>query len=190
MAPAAGRTPPVAGAAGGHDPEQFADRLWEEAPAGMRLSRFSPGTVPGQYQDAFTDSTAWRAGIDLSHLPGPMQRELAWCVFRVIGLGWKIATPALSMLARRLGEVIAGLGGHQAPVSLTGLPAEAWLREIALAKRPAHRAAAAQHLVHPALARDAAAFPSAAGRRRRRAALVAARDVDPRRGRADPGAPA
>ena len=135
MAPAAGRTPPVAGAAGGHDPEQFADRLWEEAPAGMRLSRFSPGTVPGQYQDAFTDSTAWRAGIDLSHLPGPMQRELAWCVFRVIGLGWKIATPALSMLARRLGEVIAGLGGHQAPVSLTGLPAEAWLREIALAER-------------------------------------------------------
>jgi integrase len=132
-APAAGRTPPVAGA-GDHDPGQFADGLWQEVPAGLRLSRFCPATVPDQYRGAFTNSTAWRAGIDLSHLPGPMQRELAWCMFRVIGLGWKISTPALSMLARRLGEVIAGLSGHQAPVSLTGLPADAWLREILLAK--------------------------------------------------------
>ena len=38
------------------------------------------------------------------------------------------------MLARRLGEVTADLGAR-APASLTGLPAEAWLREISLAVR-------------------------------------------------------
>jgi integrase len=112
--------------------EQAAGRLWAAIPAGMRLSRFHASTVPDKYRDAFVDSSAWRAGIDLSGLPAPMRRELAWCVFRIIELGGKVPTPALGMLARRLSEVIAGLG-VEAPASLTGLPAETWLREISLA---------------------------------------------------------
>ena len=132
-APAAGL--PAAAVAGGGDPGQLADRLWASMPDEMRLSRFCLSTVPVLHRDAFSNSTAWRAGIDLSCLPGPMQRELAWCVFRVIGLGWTIRTSLLSMLIRRLGEVIADLGGQQAPSSLTGLPADVWLREISLAVR-------------------------------------------------------
>ena len=111
---------------------QIADRLWAAIPAGMRLSRFHALTVPDQYRDAFVSSSAWRAGIDLSGLPAPMRRELAWCVFRIIDLGGKVPTPSLGMLARRLSEVIADLG-PEAPSSLTGLPAETWLREISLA---------------------------------------------------------
>jgi integrase len=112
--------------------EQVADRLWAEIHAGMRLSRFHASTVPDQYRNAFVNSSAWRAGIDLSALPAPMRRELAWCVFRIIELGGKVPTPALGMLGRRLSEVIADLGA-EAPSSLTGLPAETWLREISLA---------------------------------------------------------
>ncbi|MGH3406038.1 MAG: hypothetical protein ACRDRJ_26595 [Streptosporangiaceae bacterium] len=119
-------------AARGHEQEQLADRLWAAIPAGMQLSRFCAPDVPDQYRDAFVDSTAWRAGISFSGLPAPMRRELAWCVFRVIELGGKIPTPVLGMLARRLGEVTADLDG-QAPASLTGLSADAWLREISLA---------------------------------------------------------
>ena len=111
---------------------QAAGRLWAVIPAGMRLSRFHASTVPDQYRNAFVDSSDWRAGIDLSGLPEPMRRELAWCVFRIIELGGKVRTPALGMLVRRLGEVIADLGAG-APSSLTGLPAETWLREISLA---------------------------------------------------------
>ena len=111
--------------------EQAADQLWAMIPAGMRLSRFHASTVPDQYRNAFVNSSAWRAGIDLSGLPAPMRRELAWCVFRIIELGGKVPTPLLGMLARRLSEVIADLGAG-APSSLTGLPAETWLREISL----------------------------------------------------------
>src|ERR1017187_6618529 len=103
---------------------QIADRLWAAIPAGMRLSRFHALTVPDQYRDAFVRSSAWRAGIDLSGLPAPMRRELAWCVFRIIDLGGKVPTPSLGMLARRLSEVIADLGA-EAPSSLTGLGRDA-----------------------------------------------------------------
>jgi integrase len=111
---------------------QIAGRLWAAIPAGMRLSRFHASTVPDQYRDAFVSSSAWRAGIDLSGLPAPMRRELAWCVFRIIDLGGKVPTPLLGMLVRRLSEVIADLGA-EAPSSLMALPAETWLREISLA---------------------------------------------------------
>src|SRR6266542_2433509 len=111
---------------------QVADRLWAATPAGMRLSRFHASTVPDQYRNAFVNSSDWRAGIDLSGLPARMRRELAWCVFQIIELGGKVPTPTLGMLARRLSEVIADLGA-EAPASLTGLPAETWLREISLA---------------------------------------------------------
>src|SRR6266536_1687068 len=85
----------------------------------MRLSRFAPDTVPPQYAGAFCHDGTWRAGLDLSHLPEPMRRELAWCVFRIIEPGGTVPSPGLSMLVRRLGEVIADRPG-QAPISLLG----------------------------------------------------------------------
>ena len=96
---------------------QALEDLWAAVPEAMRLSRFAESTVAPQYAGAFCHDGTWRAGVDLSQLPDPMRREVAWCVFRIIELGGKISTPALSMLVRRLGEVIADRGGRRFPCS-------------------------------------------------------------------------
>jgi hypothetical protein len=104
--------------------------LWAAVPEPMRLSRFAESTVPSQYAGAFCHDGTWRAGVDLSHLPELMRREVVWCVFRIIELGGKIPTPSLSMLVRRVGEVIADRAG-QAPVSLMELSGRDWCQAIA-----------------------------------------------------------
>ena len=101
----------------------------------MRLSCFAESNVPPEYAGAFCHDGTWRAGVDLSQLPAPMRGELAWCVFRIIELGGKIPTPGLSMLVRRLGEVIADRAGR-APASLLGLPVRDWCQQI---QRAVHR---------------------------------------------------
>jgi integrase len=103
--------------------------LWAMVPEPMRLTCFAESTVPARYAGAFCHDGTWRAGVDLSALPQSMRRELAWCVFRIIELGGKIATPGLSMLVRRLGEVVADRGA-QAPASLLGLSGRDWCQQI------------------------------------------------------------
>jgi integrase len=110
------------------DPQAL-EALWAAVPGQMQLSRFAEGTVPPQYAGAFCHDGTWRAGVDLSHLPEPMRREVGWCIFRIIELGGTIPTPALSMLVRRLGEVIADHAG-QALVSLLGMPGLDWCQQI------------------------------------------------------------
>ena len=56
-------------------------------------------------------------------------------MFRIIELGGKIPTPGLSMLVRRLGEVIADRAGR-APASLLGLSVRQWCQQI---QRVVHR---------------------------------------------------
>ena len=114
---------------------QALEELWAAVPEAMRLSRFAESSVPAQYAGAFCHDGTWRAGVDLSCLPEPMRREVAWCVFRIIELGGKIPTPALSMLVRRLGEVLADRAG-QAPASLLGLSGRDWCQHI---QHAAHR---------------------------------------------------
>jgi integrase len=103
--------------------------LWAAVPEQMRLSRFTESTVPPQYAGAFCHAGTWQAGVDLSALPEPMRREVAWCVFRIIELGGTIPVPGLSMLVRRLGEVIADRAG-QGPASLLGMPGPDWCQQI------------------------------------------------------------
>jgi integrase len=95
----------------------------------MRLSCFAESTVPAQYAGAFCHDGTWRAGVDLSVLPQPMRREVAWCVFRIIEMGGKIPTPGLSMVVRRLGEVLTDRAGV-VPDSLLGLPDRDWCQQI------------------------------------------------------------
>jgi integrase len=124
----------VEAARGRCDPRALED-LWAAVPEPMRLSRFAESSVPPEYAGAFCHDGTWRAGVDLSQLPEPMRREVAWCVFRIIWLGGKIPTPGLSMLVRRLGEVIADRGGR-APVSLLGLSVPQWCQQF---QRVVHR---------------------------------------------------
>jgi integrase len=124
------------------DPTALQD-LWAGVPQPMRLTCFAESTVPAQYAGAFCHDGTWRAGVDLSALPEPMRREVVWCVFRIIELGGKIPTPGLSMLVRRLAEVLTDRGGR-APVSLLGLSERDWCQQI-------------QHAVHRRTARLPAA---------------------------------
>jgi integrase len=109
--------------------------LWATMPEPMRLSRYGESTVPADYAGAFCHDATWRAGIDIGGLPEPMRRELAWCVFRIVELGGKIATPGLSMLVHRLGEVIADHAGQRL-ASLLDLSVRDWCQQI---QHAAHR---------------------------------------------------
>jgi integrase len=124
----------VEAARGRCDPRVF-EGLWASVPESMRLSCLAESTVPAEFAGAFCHDGTWRAGVDLSRLPEPMRREVVWCVFRIIELGGKIATPGLSMLVRRLGEVIADQGGR-APASLLALSVPQWCQQI---QRVVHR---------------------------------------------------
>ncbi len=105
------------------------DQLWAAVPEPMRLSRFAASTVPADYAAAFCHDRTWQAGIDLGALPEPMRRELAWCMFRIIEMGGKIATPGVSILVRRLAEVVADRGAR-APASLLDLSVREWCQQI------------------------------------------------------------
>jgi len=107
-------------------------RLWASVPPGMRLSGLSPGTVPEHYRGGFAGGGKSSPVVEVSALPGPMRREVTWCVFRVIELGGRVQMPGTVMLVRRLTEITADRGGG-APRSLMDLPARAWLQEIPLA---------------------------------------------------------
>jgi integrase len=106
--------------------------LWETVPIGMRLTYFSPDTVPGEYRGGLGEKRGRRTGLDLSALPEPMRTELAWCVFRIIDQGGRVDIGHMRMLVRRLSEVISDLGSG-VPVSLTGLPARDWEHQMARA---------------------------------------------------------
>jgi integrase len=119
-------------AAGGGYDARVLDQLWAAVPPEMRRARVSAATVPGRYQGALAEADGSRSVLNLGSLPGPMRRELSWCVFRIAELGGKVHMPGAAMLVRRLADVIADLG-TRAPYSLMDMPARAWLREIPLA---------------------------------------------------------
>lgn len=119
-------------AAGSRHDAAVLERLWSSVPPGMRLPRLSADTVPELYRGGFAEGGRDRTVIDVSGLPGPMRREVTWCVFRVIELGGRIQVPGAAMLVRRLTEITAGRGAG-ASCSLTDLTARAWLQQIPLA---------------------------------------------------------
>ena len=103
---------------------------------------FAESSVPAEYAGAFCHDGPWRAGVDLSPLPEPMRREVAWCVFRIIELGGKIdVTHMRACWLRRLGEVIADRGGR-APASLLGLSPRGVVPTDPACGAPPQRAAA------------------------------------------------
>lgn len=116
-------------AAGACDPARL-EELWQAMPADMRTSLFTIDAFPDRYQGALAGSGS-RRDLDLSALPEMMQREIAWCVFRLAERGGVVRADGMTALARRLAEAIADAGPH-APASLLAWPASRWLHEIAL----------------------------------------------------------
>ena len=120
-----------AGTAVGYRPAVL-QALWNAVPAGMRLTYVDVDAVPEEYRGGLGQRRGRAAGIDLSALPAPIRRELAWCLFRIIEQGGKVDVTHTRMLARRLGEAIADLG-PSAPDSLTVLSTREWCQQISLA---------------------------------------------------------
>jgi hypothetical protein len=68
--------------------------LWQQVPAELRLTEFSPRTLPDHpaFRWRLGCRPEWR-GFDLQPLPEPMQRDFAYCVWRVIDSGLTITAP-------------------------------------------------------------------------------------------------
>jgi integrase len=108
--------------------------LWETVPAGMRLTYFSRDTVPAQYRGGLGQRRGRPLGVDLSRLPEPMRKELAWCIYRIIEQGGKVDVTHTRMLARWLADTVSDLGSR-APKSLAELSARDWQHQMALSVR-------------------------------------------------------
>src|SRR5215207_1089240 len=96
--------------------------LWEAIPAEMRLLRFTRGSVAPRYRSGFAWQRDHPGGLSFEGLPTPLARELAWCVFGIIDRGGVVVPSDMSVLVRRLNDVVADLGPAAAPPSLVGLP--------------------------------------------------------------------
>jgi hypothetical protein len=68
--------------------------LWQQVPVELRLTEFSPRTLPDHpaFRWRLGCRPEWR-GFDLGPLPEPMQRDFTYCLWRVIDSGLTITTP-------------------------------------------------------------------------------------------------
>jgi hypothetical protein len=106
----------VEAARGRCDPRALED-LWADMPEPMRLSCFAESSVPPEFAGAFCHDGTWRAGVDVSQLPEPMRREVAWCVFRIIELGGVEHAGAPARAEQGLHEIIR----RNEPITFRGL---------------------------------------------------------------------
>jgi integrase len=128
------RRPSTAGSADAGTLGTALSALWETVPTGMRLTYFSRDTVPAQYRDGLGQRRGRPLGVDLSGLPEPIHKELAWCIFRIIELGGKVDVTHTRMLARWLADTVSDLGSR-APQSLAELSTRDWQQQMALSVR-------------------------------------------------------
>jgi integrase len=68
--------------------------LWQQVPPELRLTEFSPRTLPDHpaFRWRMGRRPEWR-GFDLGPLPEPMQRDFAYCLWRVVDSGLTITAP-------------------------------------------------------------------------------------------------
>jgi integrase len=74
--------------------EERNQALWQQVPAELRLTEFSPQTLPDHpaFRWRLGCRPEWR-GFDLGPLPEPMQLDFTYCLWRVIDSGLTITTP-------------------------------------------------------------------------------------------------
>jgi hypothetical protein len=105
---------------------------WQQVPAELRLTEFSPRTLPDH--PAFR----WRLGcrpewwgFDLGPLPEPIQRDFAYCLWRVIDSGLTITAPYALLVnwLIRLTEDLR-LVEHSRLRSLIDRPVSDWEHEL------------------------------------------------------------
>ncbi|HET6864937.1 MAG TPA: tyrosine-type recombinase/integrase [Solirubrobacteraceae bacterium] len=106
--------------------------LWQQVPAELRLTEFSPCTLPDHpaFRWRLGCRPEWR-GFDLGPLPEPMQRDFAYCLWRVIDSGLTITAPYARLVnwLIRLAEDLR-LAGRPPLRSLIDRPASDWEHEL------------------------------------------------------------
>jgi integrase len=107
------------------------DAMWDTVPAALRPAGISLDGLPAEYAGAFTRSRTHGFTIDLTGLPQTLQRELSWCMFRIIGRGGKVTVGNMAIFTRWLGVIIED--SPPAVHSLTDLGPGEWLRRFPLA---------------------------------------------------------
>jgi integrase len=107
------------------------DAMWDTVPAALRPAGISLDGLPAEYAGAFTRSRTHGFTIDLTGLPQTLQRELSWCMFRIIGRGGKVTVGNMAIFTRWLGVIIED--SLPAVHSLTDLGPGEWLRRFPLA---------------------------------------------------------
>ena len=106
--------------------------IFKQVPLDLRLTDFSPRTLPDHpaFHWRLEGRAKWR-GFDLGALPEPMQRDFAYCLWRVIDSGLTITSPyalLINWFARLVEE--ASVAGQPPLRSLIDSPASHWEHEL------------------------------------------------------------
>jgi len=92
--------------AGSYLPEVL-DGLWAAVPEQFRTVQLLSSDLCAEDMSGFSLHTNARGfRLRFCQLPPPMDRELAWCCWRIIELGGRVTVPALQSLIRWLASTI------------------------------------------------------------------------------------
>ena len=106
--------------------------IFEQVPAELRLTEFSSRTLPDHpaFHWRLEGRATWR-GFDLGPLPEPMQRDFAYCLWRVIDSGLQITAPYGHLIKWFIRLVEETRGAGRPPLrSLIDSSVSDWEREL------------------------------------------------------------
>jgi integrase len=106
--------------------------VFEQVPAELRLTEFSPRTLPEHpaFHWRLEGRATWR-GFDLDGLPEPMQRDFTYCLWRVIDSGLQVTPPYGHLIKWFIRLVEEARAGGRPPLrSLIDHSASEWEREL------------------------------------------------------------
>jgi integrase len=106
--------------------------IFEQVPPELRLTEFSSRTLPDHpaFHWRLEGRATWR-GFDLGPLPEPMQRDFAYCLWRVIDSGLQITAPYGHLIKWFIRLVEETRGAGRPPLrSLIDRSVSDWEREL------------------------------------------------------------
>ena len=106
--------------------------IFEQVPPELRLTEFSSRTLPDHpaFHWRLEGRATWR-GFDLGPLPEPMQRDFAYCLWRVIDSGLQITAPYGHLIKWFIRLVDETCGAGRPPLrSLIDSSVSDWEREL------------------------------------------------------------
>ncbi len=113
------------------------DALWAALPDWARQIEIDSSKLPPDVLGAFLSSQdAQSFWLHFSPLPEPLDRELAWCCWRITDLGGRVPVPALQSLLRWLAHAVETQPGFNG--SLMARTPRDWERAIVAASAVVH----------------------------------------------------